>query len=308
MKPQCWNDSAIARAREIRDAYLAAPQAAAALVRSELENYCFYHSIEVAPGIKTRGIDWTASVVQTSLDLAADIDFSGKRVLDLGCRDGAMSLFSEARGATEILALDNDPSPGLVNFLVPFLGSVIQPREVNINDLDKEGLGRFDVIFCCGLIYHLQAPFWGLRQVRDCLNPGGALILETSIIDGFGDFPLVAYLTEETSPYEPTSPSFFNPAGLQRAMRLLGFEPFYATKIELTAPFDLSKHCPEFEKLFGDKKNLTISRFTGACRLKTDFSHSASRYSYFDGSHRMHSQGRDRYRTSDARALDFLGD
>lgn len=307
MMPQCWNVDAIARARELRQAYLKDPDATAPLVRTELDNYQFYHNIKVAPDITTNGIQWTDDIIKNSLAFAANIDFSGKRVLDIGCRDGAMSLFAEARGASEVFALDNDPSPGMTNFLIPFLGSIIQSREVNINDLDKEGLGRFDIIFCCGLLYHLQAPFWGLRQIRDALNPGGILILETGVIDGFGDFPLLAYLSEETSPYEPTSPSFFNLAGLQRATRLLGFEPFSATTEELTIPFDPSPHFPEFVRGFGDRE-LRCSRFTGVCRLDANFSHEATRYSYFDGSHRMHSQGRDRYRTPDMNAFDFVGD
>jgi SAM-dependent methyltransferase len=170
MIPKCWNEEAISHAKEVREIYLENPSVGAPLIRTTLGSYPFYHNIEVAPGIKTAGMAWTDDFVRTSCELAAGIDFEGNRVLDIGCRDGAMSLYAESRGAAEVYAADNDASPGLTNFIVPFKNSIIKPIEININDLDKANLGRFDVIFCCGLVYHLQAPFWGLRQVRDALS------------------------------------------------------------------------------------------------------------------------------------------
>ncbi len=304
MTPKCWNEEAISRAKEIRDIYRQDSLAGAPLIRTALETYPFYHNIEVAPGIKTAGMAWTDEFVKTSCDLATGIDLKGKRVLDIGCRDGAMSLYAESRGATEIYAADNDASPGLTNFIVPFRNSIIKPIEININDLDKANLGRFDVIFCCGLVYHLQAPFWGLRQVRDALKAGGILILETAILDAFEDFPFVAYVPDRTSPYEPTSPTFFNRAGLRNALSVLGFAGPEASAEFNAIDYDAGLHFPQFAEAFPNRRKMRCTRFASVNRLDATFSHAASKHSYFDGVHRIHSEGRDRYKTPDISLFD----
>ena len=155
MKPECWNESGIARARELRAEFDRDPGATKQKILDELAEYYFFHNIEVVPGIKTSGFHWVDPIVQSTLDACASIDFRDKRVLDVGCRDGDMSLFAEAKRAREIVAVDSDPSPGLVNFVIPFRNSIIQPLEGNVNYLDRLGIGQFDIIFCCGLLYHL---------------------------------------------------------------------------------------------------------------------------------------------------------
>jgi tRNA (mo5U34)-methyltransferase len=304
MIPKCWNEEAISHAKEIREIYRKNPSVGAPLIRTALASYAFYHNIEVAPGIKTAGMAWTDEFVRTSCGLAAGINFEGKRVLDIGCRDGAMSLYAESRGAAEVYAADNDASPGLTNFIVPFKNSIIKPIEININDLDKANLGRFDVIFCCGLVYHLQAPFWGLRQVRDALKPGGILVLETAVLDAFEDFPFVAYLPDRTSPYEPTSPTFFNRAGLRNALSVLGFGGAEASAEFGAMEYNAGLHFPRFADAFPDQRRMRCARFASVNRLDANFSHAASKHSYFDGVHRMHSEGRDRYKTQDISQFD----
>ena len=63
----------------------------------------WFHKIEVAPGIFTPG-------VQDSIGLLGHIklpeDLTGKRVLDIGARDGLYSFECEKRGAKEVIALD----------------------------------------------------------------------------------------------------------------------------------------------------------------------------------------------------------
>ncbi|HBX73869.1 MAG TPA: tRNA 5-methoxyuridine(34)/uridine 5-oxyacetic acid(34) synthase CmoB, partial [Halieaceae bacterium] len=51
----------------------------------------------------------------------------------------------------------------------------------------------FDSVFSMGVLYHRRSPMDHLQELRDCLRPGGQLILETLVIDG----PLGATLVPE---------------------------------------------------------------------------------------------------------------
>lgn len=89
-----------------------------------------------------------------------DVDFSHKKVLDIGCRDGLFSFEAERRGAKEIIGIDNDISLGAKEFLIPYFNSKMQMHELNVYDLSPEIFGKFDVILCFGVLYHLRYPFW----------------------------------------------------------------------------------------------------------------------------------------------------
>ncbi len=46
------------------------------------------------------------------------------------------------------------------------------------------GLKAFDTIFSMGVLYHRRSPIDHLMELRDCLQTGGELVLETLVIDG----------------------------------------------------------------------------------------------------------------------------
>ena len=64
----------------------------------------WFHSIELAPGLKTRGSDDTARRVDI---LQIPEDLTGKTVLDVGAWDGFFSFEAERRGAARVVALDS---------------------------------------------------------------------------------------------------------------------------------------------------------------------------------------------------------
>jgi SAM-dependent methyltransferase len=267
MWPKCLDRLAFMNAAKLRAQYDADPAATLPQVQAALSQYVFYHNIELVSDIKTQGIPWTDFFVPPYLDVCHKFEFQGKRVLDLGCRDGVASLTAEKLGAAEIYSLDNHYSPGLVNFIIPFCESIINPVGANLYDLEKLDLGTFDIVLCAGLLYHLQFPFWGLRAVRDALNPGGILILESAYIDGFEDLPVLVYPIGETSFYEPTSPTFYNLAGLQSALSVLGFGEFeiHHTLLHAEKPVDVGKHFPGYAKRLGDQSPIYTGRVILTC-------------------------------------------
>jgi len=47
-----------------------------------------------------------------------------------------------------------------------------------------DNLQAFDTVFSMGVFYHRRSPVDHLYQLRQCLKPGGELVLETLVIEG----------------------------------------------------------------------------------------------------------------------------
>lgn len=106
-------------------------------------------------------------------------------VLDVGCGNGYHCWRMLGAGAKMVVGID------------PFLLNVMQFHAVRklhgeapvyvlpfgIEELPS-GLKAFDTVFSMGVLYHRRSPIDHLLELRDCLQPGGELVLETLIIDG----------------------------------------------------------------------------------------------------------------------------
>ena len=116
--------------------------------------------------------------------IGIDTDFTGKRVLDIGARDGYFSFLAEQRGASEVVALDNVP-PNLTGFDVAkrLLSSRVEYVVDNVYNLSPKTFGTFDVVFFLGVIYHLRHPLLALDRIWDVCNMGADLYVETHMID-----------------------------------------------------------------------------------------------------------------------------
>ena len=42
----------------------------------------------------------------------------------------------------------------------------------------------FDTVFSMGVLYHRRDPLGHLRELAECLRPGGELVLETLVVEG----------------------------------------------------------------------------------------------------------------------------
>jgi len=154
------------------------------------------------------------------------MNLKGKRVLDIGCRDGLFSFKAESMGADEVVGIDNDLSKAATEFIIPFLHSKVKMQQVNLYDLDPNTFGVFDTVIFAGVLYHLRYPFWGLKLIRDIMKVGGYLLIETAIWQGEPDKAMLFCPIGNESPYYPdtTSCTFFNEKGLVDTMKSLGFE------------------------------------------------------------------------------------
>jgi tRNA (mo5U34)-methyltransferase len=148
----------------------------------------WYHRIEVAPGVMTDGIN-DSQMILDAIELPEDL--SGKRVLDIGARDGFFSFECERRGAAEVVAIDYLP-PEETGFPIArqLVGSQVELRQANVYDLDPAEYGTFDLVLFLGVLYHLRDPMLALDKIASVSR--GKAIIETQMIDD-------ALLTEDGS-------------------------------------------------------------------------------------------------------------
>jgi tRNA (mo5U34)-methyltransferase len=124
--------------------------------------------------------DWKWARVQPHI-----ASLKGKHVLDIGCGNGYYALRSYGQGADLVVGID----PGqkyIMQFyaLKKYLGDIpVHLLPLGIEDIPP-ALKAFDTVFSMGVLYHRRSPLDHLYELRDCLKPGGELVLETLVIEG----------------------------------------------------------------------------------------------------------------------------
>ena len=225
-------------------------------LRQEMAGLSFYHTIQLTPTLATPGWPVVVPIVEMTLRALRKLDLRGKRVLDIGCRDGLFCFEAEKLGAAEVLGLDNDLAPGVPEFLTRTLKSRATIRSFNLFDLRSDTFGLFDVVIFPGVLYHLRYPFWALKLIHDVTAEGGTLVVETAVLADDNRHALLFCPTGEESPYEPTSVTFFNRKGLHETLSSMGFA-IQASECLLNLPGGADGRIP-------DKPQ--IDRCTTVCR------------------------------------------
>lgn len=195
-------------------------------IREAISRYKFYHIINLTDNIITPGYSCYVPAQNLCRKHLESLDLNDKRVLDIGCRDGLFSFAAEKMGAREVIGIDNDLSEAATEFLIPFFKSKVKMEKMNLYDLTKDNFGLFDVVIFPGVLYHLRYPFWGLKAIRDVMNIGGHLLIETAIWEGMPNKAMLFCPIGNEGPYgvDETSCTFFNEKGLIDTMKSLGFE------------------------------------------------------------------------------------
>jgi SAM-dependent methyltransferase len=107
-------------------------------------------------------------------------DFSGRRILDIGCLEGYFSIECALHGA-QVLGVDGK----LLNvrkceFVRSVLG--IERATFTLGDAMKvthESAGRFDAVLALGLLYHLEDPYTFLTNVAALCD--GFTVIDTHV-------------------------------------------------------------------------------------------------------------------------------
>jgi tRNA (mo5U34)-methyltransferase len=159
-------------------------------LREQVEQHDWYHTIDVAPGLTTKGwFDLREHVRHYRLPERMD----GMRVLDIGTWDGFWAFEMERRGA-EVVALDVDHERDYdwpprrrpeelkeldrgagLRLVKEITGSKVERVRCNIYDIDPERLGTFDLVFCGVVLIHLRDQLLALERFASVCH--GRLIL-----------------------------------------------------------------------------------------------------------------------------------
>jgi tRNA (mo5U34)-methyltransferase len=109
----------------------------------------------------------------------------GRQVLDVGCGNGYYGYRMLEAGADLVIGLDPHiayvAQAWLLHHFASTLPSYVLPLTL---EQAPQRLQCFDTVFSMGVIYHRRSPIDHLVQLKECLRPGGELILETLYVDG----------------------------------------------------------------------------------------------------------------------------
>ncbi len=107
----------------------------------------------------------------------------GVRCLDVGCHEGFYSFAMARLGVGRVTGVDvREANLARARFAARRLGHVgIEFRRRNVETLDAESFGRFDLTLLLGLVYHLENPMRALRNVRAVTSE--MCVVESQVID-----------------------------------------------------------------------------------------------------------------------------
>jgi tRNA (mo5U34)-methyltransferase len=152
-------------------------------LRREADALGWFHRIDLGHGIVTNAL-YDPRRTLREIKLPPSLD--GKTVLDVGAWDGFYSFEMERRGAGRVLATDSfswsGPGWGTkASFELArrALGSNVEDLDIDVMDLSAERVGRFDIVLCLGVLYHLRHPLLALERLFDVT--GEILVLETEV-------------------------------------------------------------------------------------------------------------------------------
>lgn len=193
--------------------------------------------------------------------IAAHLDLTGKRILDVGCGNGYYMWRMWQAGAHMVVGVD----PNLL-FYHQFMavqrylpGAPVWQLPFTLEEL-PEPVGGFDTVFSMGVLYHRKSPVDHLLQLKNCLRPGGELVIETLVIEGDENaclLPEDRYAQMRNVWFLPSVPM------LEKLLRRSGYQQIECIDLTLTSTAEQrSTEWMRFQSLpdFLDPTNPSLTR------------------------------------------------
>jgi SAM-dependent methyltransferase len=104
------------------------------------------------------------------------LPIDGRRVLEVGAGVGLLTNFFIDRGCSVVATEARAENVAELRRRLP----TIDAREADVEE-NLEALGRFNVVFCYGVLYHLESPLRALRNIAAVCDD--LLLIETMVCD-----------------------------------------------------------------------------------------------------------------------------
>ncbi len=109
----------------------------------------------------------------------------GKRVADIGCHTGGLSLLMASQGAAEVIAIDEIPEhlAQCAYLCEVFEVGNVRPLVSSLYQLPQHvGAASLDLVILSGVLYHLSDMLVGLLVIRELLKLEGTLLIESNAV------------------------------------------------------------------------------------------------------------------------------
>lgn len=150
-----------------------------------------------------------------------DLQLEGRAVLEVGAGVGHLTGFFVNRGCSVVATEARAENVAELRRRLP----TVETREADVEESLRH-LGRFDVVFCYGVLYHLESPLRALRNMADVCDD--LLLIETMVCDS--RVPVLRLEDETTSVNQALRGLAHRPSPtyLATALNRVGFDHVYA--------------------------------------------------------------------------------
>lgn len=184
------------------------------LVESPNGSSIWWHSLPLPDGRRINGANTDKSFQHKMWDALqiGDAGLQGKAVLDIGANDGFFSVAACLSGAADVTSLNSADWatwPENIQYATKIWG--VAPNIVTDDFRTHHFNQKFDVIFFLGVIYHTENVFDCMKALRQLLNPGGTLYIETHVTNIKSDVPIFEYASDS---YRTSAPQGKETLGL----------------------------------------------------------------------------------------------
>jgi SAM-dependent methyltransferase len=174
-------------------------------------------------GVESFDTDAALQINEARLTHLASLDLplNGRRALEVGAGVGHLTEFFIDRGCSIVATEARSENVAELRRRLPSIDVIEADVEESL-----DGLGRFDVVFCYGVLYHLESPLRALRNMAAVCDD--LLLIETVVCDARAP---VLRLEDETTSVNQALRGLAHrpsPSYLAVALNRVGFDHVYA--------------------------------------------------------------------------------
>lgn len=169
--------------RTLRKMTVKYPKTAETLRVSPIYTQWWYYSVELLPGVITRG-QYEDTFPFLPRTILRKCQVSDMECLDLGSMEGVIPILMARNGARRVLATDAvDHCRDKLAAVQHYYGLSFEYQKVGLMyDLSKKIKRSFDLINCSGLLYHVFSPLMVLAGLRPLVKRNGLVMVSTNVV------------------------------------------------------------------------------------------------------------------------------